>query len=33
MDMTILIASGIGMIVPCVVLWLAEQRARLRAQD
>jgi hypothetical protein len=32
MDMTFLIASGIGMIAPCVVLWAADQRARLRAR-
>jgi hypothetical protein len=32
MDITILIASAIGMIAPCVGLWLADQRARIRPQ-
>jgi hypothetical protein len=31
MNMTILIASAVGMIAPCVLLWVAEQRDRLRA--
>jgi hypothetical protein len=28
MDMTILIASAIGTTLPCVVLWLSDQRNR-----
>jgi hypothetical protein len=32
MNMTILIASGIGMIAPCILLWVADQRARMRPQ-
>jgi hypothetical protein len=33
MNMTILIASGVGMTLPCVLLWLSEQRARMRPQS
>jgi hypothetical protein len=32
MDMTILIASAIGTTFPCVLLWIADQRDRMRAQ-
>jgi hypothetical protein len=32
MNMTILIAAGVGMTLPCILLWLSEQRRRLRAQ-
>ena len=32
MDMTFLIASGLGMIAPCIVLWAADQRDRMRAR-
>jgi hypothetical protein len=32
MSMTILIASAVGMIAPCVGLWLADQRDRVRPQ-
>jgi hypothetical protein len=31
MNMTVLIASAIGMIAPCVLLWAADQRERLNA--
>jgi hypothetical protein len=30
MNMTILIASAVGTTVPCVLLWAADQRDRLR---
>jgi len=30
MDMTILIASAIGTTLPCIALWVADQRDRLR---
>jgi len=32
MDMLFLIASAVGMIAPCVALWAADQRARVRVQ-
>ena len=32
MDMTILIAAAIGTTVPCVALWVADQRYRLRSR-
>jgi len=32
MDMTILIAAAAGTTLPCVLLWLADQRDRLRPQ-
>jgi hypothetical protein len=32
MDMMIFIAAGVGMTLPCILLWLSEQRNRLRAQ-
>jgi hypothetical protein len=32
MNMTILVASALGMIVPCITLWAADQRDRLRPQ-
>jgi hypothetical protein len=30
MNMTILIVSAVGMTVPCVLLWVADQRKRVR---
>jgi hypothetical protein len=30
MDMTILIAAAAGSTLPCIVLWLADQRKRIR---
>jgi hypothetical protein len=32
MNMTVLIASAVGMVAPCIVLWAADQRDRLRPQ-
>jgi len=32
MNMTVFIASGIGMTLPCILLWLADERDRLRAR-
>jgi hypothetical protein len=32
MTMTILILAAVGTTVPCVVLWVADQRKRLRDQ-
>jgi hypothetical protein len=32
MDMTILIACAIGTTLPCVLLWVADQRDRMRGR-
>jgi hypothetical protein len=32
MNMLILIASAVGMVAPCVALWAADQRGRIRPQ-
>jgi hypothetical protein len=31
MDMTILIAAAVAATIPCIGLWIADQRARLRS--